>query len=73
MIKNNIPVLSDIPPSEVSSEKPFLEPPSPCLEPQELHVISILSPTPTELWKLVENLIDEPAFAESTKKTSDDA
>jgi hypothetical protein len=72
MIKNNIPIPPDIPPSEVSSEKPFSEPPSPCPEPRELHVTSILSLTPTELRKLVENLIDEPAFAESTKKASDD-
>jgi hypothetical protein len=73
MIKNNIPIPPDIPPSEVSSEKPFSEPPSPCPEPRELHVTSILSPTLTELRKLVENLIDEPAFAEPTKKASDDA
>jgi hypothetical protein len=73
IIKNNIPIPPDIPPSEVSSEKPFSEPSSPCPEPRELHITSILSLTPTELRKLVENLIDEPAFAESTKKVSDDA
>jgi hypothetical protein len=72
IIKNNIPIPPDILPSEVSSENPFSEPPSLCSEPRELHIASILSPTPTELWKLVENLIDEPVFAEPTKKASDD-